>query len=270
LGEKEGGAVAETIIKVLLVEDDRDDSRFIQDLLEDAKRARFAVTPVFTGKDGLAAAQKQHYDVVLLDYRLPDADGLDLVKQVHLALAHVPVIMVTSHGDRSLQNRALDAGALEYLEKGSITADLLERTCIYANGLSQASLGRFPEFKILIDMASSNSKELLQIHKEVSDLRSDVNLKLDRIQTQSQEHVSEQESRHTELMTAVRHLAKLRWLLDWATEHRATAVILVLCLLVILIVVTVLLQSLDLEVLKLLLQPKGTSLLTGDAGWLLG
>jgi DNA-binding response OmpR family regulator len=259
--------MAETIIKALLIEDDLDDSQFLQDLLETAKRARFAVDTAYTAKEGISSVQKGSYDLILLDYRLPDKDGLEVLSEIRQEQYRIPVIMVTSHGDRSLQNRALDAKASDYLEKGAITADLLERVCLNAYNSSQVSSGRVPELEIIVNQVSSISKDLTKIRTETVEQHTKLENQLNRIGEQIQDRTTEQESKLSEIHQDVKHLAKFRWVLDWLVQHPFASIAIFICVIVSAVVAVLLMQSLDIEIIRQLLELKKSAFLMGPQGW---
>ena len=74
----------------------------------------------------------QRFDVVLLDLSLPDSFGLDTVKQLHELAPDIPVVVLTGVDDRELALQAMAIGAQDYLVKGQISAQLLERAVRYA------------------------------------------------------------------------------------------------------------------------------------------
>jgi two-component system, sensor histidine kinase and response regulator len=84
-----------------------------------------------TFADGGAAAialyDKQRPDLVLLDLMMPDIDGLAVLKHIRGRDAHVPVILVTAHSERSFRLQGLQAGADEFLEKPIDAPILLAR-----------------------------------------------------------------------------------------------------------------------------------------------
>jgi PAS domain S-box-containing protein len=59
------------------------------------------------------------YDVLLLDYRLPDGTGLDILDKLSSQAVHPPVIMITGQGDELIAAQSIQRGAAEYLIKGS-------------------------------------------------------------------------------------------------------------------------------------------------------
>lgn len=100
---------------VLVVEDDRDMAFTISKLLV----KEFEVH-VDTALD-IASARKrlaaEHYDVVTLDYQLPDGDGLDLLADIARDSTETRTIVITGHGDKEIADRALKSGALAYIIK---------------------------------------------------------------------------------------------------------------------------------------------------------
>jgi signal transduction histidine kinase len=117
-------------VRVLLVEDDEDDYRLTRELLAEIGEGRFLLDRVASYQDAVEAVAQREHDVYLVDYRLGQHDGLELLR--HPALQGRPVIMLTGLDDPDVDRRAMAAGAADYLVKGRIDAPLLERSIRYA------------------------------------------------------------------------------------------------------------------------------------------
>ena len=117
-------------LRVLLVEDDEDDYLIIRDLLFEMKR--FELEWVTDYDDALEAIERGEHDVCLLDYRLGERNGLELLHEASERGYKVPIILLTGQGDREVDLEAMQAGAAGYLVKGQIDAPLLERSVRYA------------------------------------------------------------------------------------------------------------------------------------------
>jgi two-component system response regulator GlrR len=77
----------------------------------------FAVTACGTGKDALNRAKEDPYDFAILDLRLPDVDGLDLMEELHQHQTQLPVLILTAHGCIPNAVQAMKKGAYGYLTK---------------------------------------------------------------------------------------------------------------------------------------------------------
>ncbi len=77
----------------------------------------FVVTACGTGKDALHHAQEDPYDFAILDLRLPDVDGLDLMEELHQHQTQLPVLILTAHGCIPNAVQAMKKGAYGYLTK---------------------------------------------------------------------------------------------------------------------------------------------------------
>jgi signal transduction histidine kinase len=124
--------MAESPVNVLMVDDDEDDFLIVRDLLQEAGQGRYALAWVATYDVGLRAACDSDVDVVLADYSLGSRNGIELIGDLTRRNCKAPVILLTGQGDRDIDFAAMEAGATDFLNKGQLTADLLERTLRYA------------------------------------------------------------------------------------------------------------------------------------------
>ena len=119
-------------MKILLVEDDGDDYIITRDLLNDIQGAEFELDWEVTYVTAMEAIAQQEHDVYLVDYRLGEHTGLELIQEMIKVGCEAPIIFLTGQGDHDVDMDAMKAGAADYLVKGKIDADLLERSIRYS------------------------------------------------------------------------------------------------------------------------------------------
>jgi len=119
-------------IKILLVDDDEDDYVMTRDLLSEIEDLRYKLQWVETFDDAVEIIDRKDHDVYLLDYRLGERTGLELLRRAIEHNCKAPIIMLTGQGDKELDLQAMKSGASDYLVKGQINALLLERSIRYA------------------------------------------------------------------------------------------------------------------------------------------
>ncbi|MDH5565023.1 MAG: response regulator, partial [Nitrospirota bacterium] len=81
--------------RILVVDDD---SSLLTLLKMRLRSMGFVVTACGSGVDALSHAQEEPYDFAIVDLRLPDADGLDLMEELHQHQTNLPVLILTAHG----------------------------------------------------------------------------------------------------------------------------------------------------------------------------
>lgn len=112
-------------MKILLVEDEQKLGRAIKAGLE---QDGYAVDHLETADEGLAYAETENYDVIVLDRMLPDnKDGLDICRELRKQGNTTPTLMLTARGETTDRVTGLDAGADDYLVKPFEFSELLAR-----------------------------------------------------------------------------------------------------------------------------------------------
>ncbi|MCW3082521.1 sigma-54 dependent transcriptional regulator [Segetibacter sp.] len=107
---------------ILLVEDDRTFSKILEAFLS---KSGFNVEAKYDVKTGLGAMSENNFDVLLLDYRLPDGTGLDFLTSCEKKCLNVPTIIMTSFNDVRTAVKAMRSGAFEYIIKPLNPEELL-------------------------------------------------------------------------------------------------------------------------------------------------
>jgi DNA-binding response OmpR family regulator len=119
--------------KILAVEDDADLLALLKYNLE---KEGFSLTGAATGKGALELCRQLRPDLILLDIMLPDADGLDICKEIrHSAdLAHIPVIFLSARVSETDRIVGLELGANDYVVKPFFIRELIARIKLQFRG----------------------------------------------------------------------------------------------------------------------------------------
>src|ERR1700753_23579 len=125
-------AMYDNVLKVLVVDDDEDDYVLIRDLLAEIGPDRFDTTWAATYGEALRAIEPHSPEVCLIDYRLGEYNGVELLRETRARGLKLPVILLTAQDDHDVDLKAMRAGAADYLIKGQIDKHLLERSIRYA------------------------------------------------------------------------------------------------------------------------------------------
>ncbi|HUZ78903.1 MAG TPA: response regulator transcription factor [Chloroflexota bacterium] len=111
-------------MRILVVEDEHKLAGVLRRGLEEHG---YAVDLAYDGEDGLALAQIEPYDLVVLDVMLPRIDGLEVCRRLRAERRNVPVLMLTARDTVDDRVAGLDAGADDYLTKPFAFRELLAR-----------------------------------------------------------------------------------------------------------------------------------------------
>jgi PAS domain S-box-containing protein len=119
-------------IRVLLVEDDEDDYLLTRDMLAEAGGGRYVLEWVASYQEALDVIKQRRHDVCLVDYRLGERTGLDLLREGAGLGCAAPIILLTGQGDQDVDLAAMKAGAADYLIKRMTASQSLDRAIRYA------------------------------------------------------------------------------------------------------------------------------------------
>jgi PAS domain S-box-containing protein len=122
--------------KIFIIDDEETLCYFLKESLEEKG---YKVTAAHTVADGLDFVTKQQTDVVLLDLKLPDGDGLDVLREIRKVDSNLPVIVLTGHAAVESAVQAMKLGAYDYLEK---PINLAELSTSVAQALQSSSQAR--------------------------------------------------------------------------------------------------------------------------------
>jgi PAS domain S-box-containing protein len=112
---------------ILIVDDSPEDRTYLKHLLRPIAGTDWRFAEADSAAQALAILDKESFDCVFLDQRLPDASGIDTLDRLRSAAGDpkVPVVLLTGVGDETLAANALKAGAMDYLPKHGLTSHLV-------------------------------------------------------------------------------------------------------------------------------------------------
>jgi len=122
--------------RVLIIDDEETLCYFLKESLEEKG---YQATAAYTAGDGLQQLATQDVDLVLLDLKLPDGEGLDVLDEIRKVDGDLPVIVLTGHAAVETAVRAMKLGAYDYLEK---PVNLAQLTSSVAEALNSSHRAR--------------------------------------------------------------------------------------------------------------------------------
>ncbi len=196
----------------LLVDDNAD----FLDLIEPVIRHYYPTCRCDRAGDGetalTALVSGEPFDVVLLDYRLPDFDGIEVLGEIRKHLVDVAVVMITGEGDERLAADIFRMGAYDYLVKGGIDAPVLRRC------LDQVLMRRVLEKQIAdkSDQLVLSSRELEERTRALDTAYEKLRVKKEELRELSGNLEVAVQERTSELRNTTRFLNKV---LDATVDH---------------------------------------------------
>ena len=139
--------------KVLIVDDDQGFILSLQDMCKDHVN-KFQVITAGNGKEALEAIQKEDIQLVVTDLKMPEMDGFELISQLSRRNKIIPVIAMTAFGTPEMEDRLMNMGAFQYIEKPIDFNTLLQKI---EDGLAAGTKGHvsgisLPSFLQLLEL----------------------------------------------------------------------------------------------------------------------
>ena len=121
-------------LQILMVDDSPEDQEKVRRFLKKDPLCEYQLLQAYTGEEGLELCRTGKVDCILLDYRLPDMDGLEFMAELEAENKPitVPIVFLTGTGNEELAVKAMKSGAADYLVKDNLATDLLARAIQYA------------------------------------------------------------------------------------------------------------------------------------------
>jgi len=101
-------------IKVLLVDDEM---YYVNVLANRLSKRNIAASKAYSGTEAIRKLRKKDFDVIVLDLKLEDMDGVEVLKILKRMVPHINVIMLTGHGSEEAAKDGIKEGAFDYLTK---------------------------------------------------------------------------------------------------------------------------------------------------------
>lgn len=111
-------------IKLLLVDDEE---AYVNVLANRMARRSIKVTKALSGTEGIQALRKEDFDAAVLDLKMEDMDGIEVLKVFKKMVPAMPVIMLTGHGSEQAAREGIALGASDYLTKPCDLEELIEK-----------------------------------------------------------------------------------------------------------------------------------------------
>jgi len=145
-------------MNILLVDDDAQDRAAVRQALEESHSIAM-LSEAETVEQGMALLNQHRYDVMVLDYRMPHADGIEMVLQLRERpdLGKTAIVMMSNSDDENVALKCLHAGAQDFMQKGEITAPKLRRSILHARKRFELERELYASYCKVKDMAETDA-----------------------------------------------------------------------------------------------------------------
>ena len=114
----------ENVINILLVDDEKG---YVNVLTNRLSKRSINATKAFSGTQAIQILRKNDFDVVVLDLKMEDMDGIEVLKIIKKMAPDLPVIFLTGHGSQEAASEGISFGAFDYLTKPCDLSELIEK-----------------------------------------------------------------------------------------------------------------------------------------------
>jgi len=114
----------EEIIKLLMTDDEEG---YVNVLSNRLRRRGIEVTKALSGLEAIQILRKNDFDAAILDLKMEDMNGIEVLKIFKKMLPEMPVIMLTGHGSEQAAKEGMEYGAFDYLTKPCDIDELIEK-----------------------------------------------------------------------------------------------------------------------------------------------
>lgn len=162
-------------LHILIVDDDEIDRMAVRRALSKV-RFKNTLVEVDSAKAAQEILETSHFDCVLLDYRLPDLDGLSLIKRLRKSGITTPLIVLTGQGDEQIAVELMKAGTSDYLVKNRVNSEslsLLIRNAVRVHLAEQRAIAAQEELRRTnaLLMSQNHALEAQRQHIERQNLK---------------------------------------------------------------------------------------------------
>jgi DNA-binding response OmpR family regulator len=120
--------MSKRIVRVLHIEDDHFQHRLLAHLLAALDEFGFEITCAESEREGLEIFDRQGADLIVLDYLLPQGDGLHCLKELRLRDPKVPIIAISGAASLQIAKELVECGADDYLNKNELAGRALAKS----------------------------------------------------------------------------------------------------------------------------------------------
>ncbi len=110
--------------KLLLVDDEE---TYVTVLAKRLSKRNFLVKTAFSGSEAIRILRNERFDLAVLDFKMEDMDGIEVLKVFKTMEPKMPVIILTGHGSETAAREGIEFGAFDYLVKPCDLSELVER-----------------------------------------------------------------------------------------------------------------------------------------------
>ncbi|MHB1277010.1 MAG: sigma-54-dependent transcriptional regulator [Bacteroidia bacterium] len=146
--------------KILCVDDDNDLCALLKRFLG---KNGHEVELAYSGSSGLSLFNEKEFDLVLCDFRLPDKDGLEMIRALKITRPYVPLILMTAYADVNVAVKSIKMGAFDYVSKPILPDEILltiDKALEHAAGLRQMHQEMRGTDEISTQQKSGGAKQL--------------------------------------------------------------------------------------------------------------